>query len=76
LHSGGIFDRVGNRERELGGDAPPAICVKWKWRTSASAYRKAHQQSGAWCVEPGASATAATSGLCFGADKQRRIGGD
>jgi hypothetical protein len=75
LHSGGIFDRISNSQRKLRGNTPPALSINRKWRTSASAYRKAHQQPGAWCVEPGASATAATSGLCFGADKQRRIGG-
>jgi hypothetical protein len=76
LHSGGIFDRVGNRERELGGDAPPAICVKWKWRTSASAHCEAHQQACAWCVKPGATATTAAGALRLGANQQRRIGGN
>jgi hypothetical protein len=76
LHSGGIFDRVGDRQRELSSNAPPAICINRKWRTSASAQSQAHQQACAWCVKPGATATTAAGALRLGANQQRRIGGN
>jgi hypothetical protein len=76
LHSGGIFDRISNSQRKLRGNTPPALSINRKWRTSASAYRKAHQQTRAWRVEPGATATTAAGALRLGANQQRRIGGN
>ncbi len=37
---------------------------------------EAHQETSAWCVEPGAPATPATGALRFRANEQRRIGGN